>query len=128
MRIPLLLVAFVAALFAPSCSTEQSPEEKAKACKALAADVKGVDLTTAPAKGDADQIEEVAESLDERIGELRDEDAHDAAIDIHLSLHAAEDALRDGDTDRAAEKMTKARAAAQKAATACGLAPADFGI
>src|SRR4051812_28012636 len=122
----LVLTALAATTVAlAGCDSGQTPEERAKACRALADEVKNVDLSSTPDEKSAD---EVAEALDDRITELRDEDAHSAAVELHTSLHAVAHALEDGDNDHAARATERARNAAREAAAACGLTPADFGL
>jgi hypothetical protein len=108
-----------------ACVDSQSPEELEAACGRLADDVAEAQLSGTPT---AEQAEETAEALDERLSELRDPDAHEAVADLHSALHALEEALERDDDEHAADVLTDARGAANDAAEACDLDPSRFGV
>lgn len=107
------------------CISSQSPEDRARACRGLADDVSDIDLAGTPTLA---QAKNVGLKLDSRIIELRDPSSHDPAIDLHANVHVIQKALEDGNQQRAADATQRARSAALKAAKACKLSPADFGL
>jgi hypothetical protein len=123
--ITVVVAGAVLTLGAAGCVDSQSPEELAAACDRLADDVAEADLSGTPT---AEQAEETAEALDERLSELRDPDAHDAVVDLHSALHALEEALDRDDSEHADEVLADARGAAKDAAEACDLEPSRFGV
>jgi hypothetical protein len=121
----LVVIATVAVIGVTGCVSSQSPEDRSRACHALADDVSGIDLDGTPT---LDQAKSVATKLDSRLSELRDPSTHDPAVELHASVHVIQNALEDGDAAKAADATRRARTAATEAATACHLPPADFGL
>ena len=107
------------------CVDSQSPEELKAACGRLADDVSEAKLSGTVT---AEQADETAEALDERLSEIRDTDAHDAVADLHSWLHALEKALERDDAEHAADLLNDARQAARDAAEACDLEPSRLGV
>jgi hypothetical protein len=105
--------------------SSQSPEDKTRACRGLAADVSGHDHVRTPPR---EQATKVGLALDSRLSQLRDPSTHDPAITLHANVHRIQKALEDGDSERAGEATRAAKAAALEAADACDLSPADFGL
>jgi hypothetical protein len=120
-----LIAAALAALGATGCVGSQSPEDRAAACNRFADDVKSAGLSGTPT---LEQVNEAANGLDARLGELRDPSAHDAAVALHASLHALARALDRDDSEHSAEVLGQAREQATDAAEACDLDPSRFGV
>jgi hypothetical protein len=100
------------------CAGQITPEELAAECTGLAGEVVQAGLAGTPTE---EQVRDVANRLDDRLGNLRDPGVHDAAVSLHQNLHALEQALKDGDASKAERASRAARDDVASAAQECGM-------
>ena len=108
-------------LLLSSCSQAQDVASRTTDCAGLASDVASAGLDRTPSQAEA---ERAVDRLDERIGQLKNEDVKSAAGTLRDRLREVQEAARNGDPAAAQRAAAQARDAARRAAQACGV-PAD---